>query len=103
MDSENKQNQTKKIDSSLGRRVIDELLDLKEEMAGRIEETIALIEQNYDHRLENAILFLAGSDDDENLDGSISFNGDDSRFGHSLAQQLQSETKLTVKQAHTAF
>ena len=103
MNNENKQNQTHKIDSSLGRRVIDELLALKEEMAGRIEETIARIEQNYDRRLEDTILFLARSGDGENLEDSIGFNGEDSRFGHSLARQLQSETALTVKQAHTAF
>ena len=103
MNNENQQNQTHKSNPSLGRRTIDELLALKEEMAGRFEEIIARIEQNYDRRLENAILFLAGSDDGENLEGSIGFNGSDSRFGHWLASQLQGGAMLTLKQAHTAL
>ncbi|NEQ36446.1 MAG: hypothetical protein F6K40_09230 [Okeania sp. SIO3I5] len=103
MNNENKQNQTNKIDSFLGRRIIDQLLALKEEMTGRIEEIIALIEQNFDRRLENAILFLAGSGDGENLEDSIGFNESDSRFGHSLAMYLQSGAMLTVKQAQTAL
>ncbi|MEO0538803.1 MAG: GUN4 domain-containing protein [Cyanobacteria bacterium P01_A01_bin.123] len=103
MNNENKQNQTNKIDSSSGRESIDELLALKEEMTGRIEEIIARIEQNYDRRLEEAILFLAGSGDGENLQDSIGFNESDSRFGHSLARQLQSGAMLTVKQAHAAL
>ena len=106
MDSENKQNQTKKIDSSLGRIVIDELLDLKEEMAGRIEETIALIEQNYDRRLENSILFLAGYGSEENSREDIGFNGSDSRFGHYLARWLKRGEQfgqLTLKQAEAAL
>ena len=83
--------------------MIDELLALKKEMAGRIEEIIARIEQNSDRRLEDAILFLAGSGDSENLEDSIGFNETDSRFGHWLARQLQSGAMLTVKQAHTAL
>ena len=103
MNNENKQNQTGKIDPSLGRRVIDELLALKEEMAERIENTITLVEQNFDHRLENAILFLAGYGDSENLEDSIGFNESDSRFAHSLLMELQSGAMLTVKQAETAL
>ncbi|MEM1168292.1 MAG: hypothetical protein AAGJ08_04195 [Cyanobacteria bacterium P01_H01_bin.35] len=103
MNNENKQKQTQKIDSFLGRGIIDESLAFKKEMAGRIEEIIARIEQNFDHRLENAILFLAGNGKDENLEDSIGFNWNDSRFGHSLAIYLQSGTRLTLKQAHTAL
>ena len=99
----NKQNKTNKIDSSLGKGIIDDLLALKKEMAGRIEEIMARIEQNSDRRLEDAILFLAGSGDGENLEDSIGFNETDSRFGHCLARQLQSGAMLTVKQAHTAL
>ena len=103
MNNENKQSQVNKIDSLLGRRVIDELLALKEEMTGRIEEIIARIEQNSDHRLEDAILFAAGSGDGDNLENSIGFNASDSWFGHSLAKQLQSGAMLTAKQAQAAF
>ncbi|MEO0538805.1 MAG: SUMF1/EgtB/PvdO family nonheme iron enzyme [Cyanobacteria bacterium P01_A01_bin.123] len=103
MNNENKQSQANKTDSSSGSGTIDELLALKKEMAGRIEEIVAHIEQNYDRRLEDAILFLAGSGDGENLEDSIGFNRSDSRFGHSLARHLQSGAMLTVKQAHTAL
>ncbi|NEN91765.1 MAG: hypothetical protein F6K48_23825 [Okeania sp. SIO3H1] len=103
MNNSNKQNQTHKIDSFLGRGIIDQLLAIEEEMAGRIEEIITRIEQNFDRRLEDAILFLAGSGDGENLKDSIGFNWNDSRFGHSLARRLQSGTRLTLKQAHTAL
>ena len=78
MNNENKQNPTNKIDSSLGRRVMDELLALKEEMAGRIEEIIARIEQNLDRRLEDAILFLAGACDDESAQEVMGFTESDS-------------------------
>ncbi len=103
MNNENQPSQTGKIAPSLGRGVIDELLALKVEIAGRIDEIIARIEQNFDRRLEDAILFLAGSGDGENLEDSIGFNGNDSRFGHSLIRQLQSGARLTLKQAHTAL
>ena len=103
MNNENKQNPTNKIDSSLGRRVMDELLALKEEMAGRIEEIIARIEQNLDRRLEDAILFLAGACDDESAQEVMGFNESDSRFGHYLARWLQSGEKLTLKQAEAAL
>ena len=65
-------------------------------MSGQIEEIIALIEQNSDRRLEDAILFLAGSGDGKNLEDSIGFNESDSRFGHWLARQLQGGEFLYV-------
>ena len=100
MNNENQQSQTSKIDSSLGKEIIDELLALKSEVTGQIEEIIARIEQNSDHRLEEAILFLAGSGD---RGDSIGFNGSDSRFGHYLAGWLKSGEKLTLKQAEAAL
>ncbi|NEP56870.1 MAG: hypothetical protein F6K31_07560 [Symploca sp. SIO2G7] len=99
---QDKHKQAKRV-GSLGSK-LDELLAFKAEMVEKIEDTVTFIEQNcFDRRLENSILFLAGYGDDENSREDIGFNGSDSRFGHYLAQRLQSDENLTLKQAEAAL
>ncbi|MDJ1184044.1 GUN4 domain-containing protein [Roseofilum casamattae] len=103
MNDRKQQKQTDKISASLGTRAIDELLALKQEIVEKIDNVIALIEQNLDRRLEDAILFLAASSNDETAEDGMGFHKNDARFGHYLAQWLQSGEKLTLKQAEAAL